>query len=567
MANYDATDDGESLPSLPKALTSRSPLSWLTLFGPGAVVASVTIGTGELIFSTRGGVLFGYNILFLFLFISMLKWVLVFGTSKHLLLTGVHPFRRMMDLPGPRGWLPMMLLLMICVVQPTWMSFHSSTLGNYVALLTGTTDSLFGGAQFMWALLLVGLVVALCFSGGYTFMERIQIVVVVALMVAAIVSLVMYDPDYFEMMRGFVTPQFGDYPPWIKDKYHTVWNTPKWVELTTYVGVIGGAAFDYMAYTTWLREKRWGYAGSTPPTAGELQNIANDPSHPARRWLKAPVIDCGISFGLIVAFSAVFVASGVELLGPGKEIPDSGDMLGQQSRILTDVHPWLYPLYVSGAILTMFGTLYGTIEIGVAVVTEILRSFNPDWVKTRRQSIARVVLIWHAVFSAFVILLMFNHVFSVGRENANNVTGQQTVQLHSDTNDISDRSNSETDQRLRRKTESASRSPKEVILVVLRPVNLFTGVLACGIFCLVNLWIEMNHVPAALRSSVLIRALYVSAGLLFFGLGLKGYWDNHDPDGGVLQSRWFSMSGIVAVTVLSVIVVRPFREWMENKRG
>ena len=567
MANYDAADRGESLPDLPTALTSRSPLAWLTLFGPGAVVASVTIGTGELIFSTRGGVLFGYNILFLFLFISMLKWVLVFGTSKHLLLTGVHPFQRMMELPGPRGWLPMMLLLMICVVQPIWMSFHSSTLGNYVALLTGTTDSLFGGAQFMWALLLVGLVVALCFSGGYTFMERIQIVVVVVLMVAAIVSLVMYDPNYVEMMRGFVSPQFGDYPAWIKDKYQTVWKTPKWVELTTYVGVIGGAAFDYMAYTTWLREKRWGFAGSTPPTDVDLQKIADDPGHPARTWLKAPVIDCGISFTLIVAFSAVFVASGVELLGPAEEIPDSGDMLGQQSRILTEVHPWLYPLYVSGAILTMFGTLYGTIEIGVAVVTEILRSFNPDWVNVRRQSIARVVMSWHAVFSSFVILVMFNHVFSIGRENADTVSGQQTVQLNSDTNDAPDRPNSETDQKSHRETESRLQNPKEVILVVLRPVNLFTGVLACGIFCLSNLWIEMNHVPTKLRSSFLMRALYVGAGLLFLGLGLKGYWDNHDPEGGVLQSRWFSMSGIVAVTLLSVVVVRPFRQWMENKRA
>ena len=250
------------LPPLPKALTQRSALGWVSLFGPGAVVASVTIGTGELIFSTRGGVLFGYNILFLFLFISLLKWALVFGTAKHILLTGIHPFRRMMELPGPRGWLIMMLLIMICIVQPIWMSFHSSTLGNYFALLTGTTSSLHGGAQFLWAILLIGLVVTLCFAGGYTIMERIQIAVVAGLMVAAVASLIMYSPDYIAMFSGFFTPVFNDYPAWIQAKEPDVFETPKWVELTTYVGVIGGAAFDYMAYTTWLRDKRWGYAGS-----------------------------------------------------------------------------------------------------------------------------------------------------------------------------------------------------------------------------------------------------------------------------------------------------------------
>ena len=567
IGTHDTADTDRLLPDLPNALTSRSPLAWLTLFGPGAVVASVTIGTGELIFSTRGGVLFGYNILFLFLFISLLKWVLVFGTAKHLLLTGVHPFQRMMELPGPRGWLPMMLLMMICILQPIWMSFHSSTLGNYVALLTGTTNSLFGGAQFMWALLLMGAVVALSFSGGYTVMERIQIVVVAGLMVAAVISLIMYDPDYVQMMWGFLSPLYGDYPSWIQEKYPAVWGTPKWVELTTYVGVIGGAAFDYMAYTTWLREKRWGFADSGPPTAAHLQEIADDPGHLARRWLKAPVIDCGISFGLIVIFSAVFVTSGVELLGPAQEIPDSGNMLGQQSKILTAVNPWLYSFYVCGAILTMFGTLYGTIEIGVAVVTEILRSFNQEWVKARRHQIERAVLAWQSLLAVLVILLMFSHVYSVGKENGKALSARPAVRSNIDTADTLGESNSAAKPSSQSRTTTALRSPKEVILNVLRPVNLFTGVLACGIFCLTNLWIEKNYVPTGLRSPVLMQLLYVVAGLLFLALGLKGYWDNHDPEGGMLKSRWFSIFGITAVTLLSTIVVKPFRLWMENRRA
>ncbi|MCH7920588.1 MAG: hypothetical protein IIC50_21730 [Planctomycetes bacterium] len=55
----------------------RRPWDWLKVFGPGAIMASLTIGTGELIFSSRGGALFGYRILFLFVVISLLKWGLV----------------------------------------------------------------------------------------------------------------------------------------------------------------------------------------------------------------------------------------------------------------------------------------------------------------------------------------------------------------------------------------------------------------------------------------------------------------------------------------------------------
>ena len=82
----------------------RRPLDWLKVFGPGAIIASLTIGTGELIFSSRGGAIFGYRILFLFVVISLLKWGLVVASSRHMVLTGVHPYQRMLDLPGPRGW-------------------------------------------------------------------------------------------------------------------------------------------------------------------------------------------------------------------------------------------------------------------------------------------------------------------------------------------------------------------------------------------------------------------------------------------------------------------------------
>ena len=83
----------------------KTALEWLRVFGPGAIVASLTIGTGELIFSTRGGALFGYRILFVFVLISAMKWGLVLATARHMVLTGVHPYRRMLDLPGPRGWM------------------------------------------------------------------------------------------------------------------------------------------------------------------------------------------------------------------------------------------------------------------------------------------------------------------------------------------------------------------------------------------------------------------------------------------------------------------------------
>src|SRR5437870_11615450 len=78
MSSISKPIGADDSPALPLALRSNNPLAWLTIFGPGAVIASLTIGSGELIFSSRGGALFGYRLLWFFLVVLLLKWVLVF---------------------------------------------------------------------------------------------------------------------------------------------------------------------------------------------------------------------------------------------------------------------------------------------------------------------------------------------------------------------------------------------------------------------------------------------------------------------------------------------------------
>src|SRR5256885_14815679 len=135
--------------ALPTALCSRNPLRWVTIFGPGAVIASLTIGSGELIFSSRGGALFGYRLLWFFLLVLLLKWVLVFVSARHMVLTGAHPFQRWMELPGPRGWFPLVFVLLALVCFPIWVSFHSGTLGALISGLTGKERALAGARRFV----------------------------------------------------------------------------------------------------------------------------------------------------------------------------------------------------------------------------------------------------------------------------------------------------------------------------------------------------------------------------------------------------------------------------------
>ncbi len=479
-------------------LLSRNPLSWIKVFGPGAIIASLTIGTGELIFSTRGGALFGYNILFLFTVISILKWALVLGTARHMVLTGVHPFQRMMDLPGPRGWVPIMFFVLAAICMPIWVSFHSGVLGNLTSWVSGTESYFRGGADFVWGALILTSLLLLSATEGYTVLERVQIAIVAALIVCAGISLVLYNPDWLAMLKGAVIPPIYEYPDWI-GKYPKIADQPVWVETTRYVGVIGGAGYDYLAYTSFLREKHWGNAGAEPATPQELEVIAADPMHPVRRWLRAPYVDCSISFIIVVAFSAVFVASGTIVLAPEHKIPDEKNLLNLQAEFVVGLSPLLLPLYIAGAFMTMLGTLYGTLEVAHTVLNEMARSVNDEWAERHQRRLKFSTVTWCAVIAYGVLAWQYFYTTGGGEDKP------------------------------------------RALLAVLTPANLFTGVLFCGILCLLNPWMDRRFLPQALRMPSLLWLLNAIAFVVFVALAIKGYVYD--------QSRWLALGGLCVIAV------------------
>lgn len=493
----------------PPALLASNPLAWLTVFGPGAIVASLTIGTGELIFATRGGALFGYRVLFLFVVILLLKWALVVSLARHIVLTGVHPYARLRELPGPRGWFPLVLLLLAAVCVPMWVSFHSGVLGNliaWVAAAAGAGEAPGGAWDHIWGGAILAAVIALAAAGGYSALERVQLAIVLAMLAAAAITLLLYGPDWLGLLEGAVVPAPLEYPPWLAGAYPEIAAQPVWIETTRYAGVIGGAGYDYLAYAAFLRDKRWGHAGAEPASEAELAAAAADPSHPLRRWLRAPLVDATLSFAAVLAFSAVFVACGALILGPEHQVPDEENLLSLQARFVTELHPWLLPLYVTGAFLTLLGTLYGTIEVGHTIAREVVISFRP---RLDARSLGRLRLLslaWCGAGAAIVLAASL----------AYQAAGEEGT--------------------------------PPILLAVLTPANLFTGVLLSGVLAWLAVWIERRFLPRPLRAPRALHALLLAAGLVFVALGLKGYRDSGSP--------WLALGGIAGAVLVALAVAR-----------
>jgi hypothetical protein len=504
---------------VPSSLVSRNPLQWLRVFGPGAIIASLTIGTGELIFSSRGGVIFGYGILFPFLVICVMKWTLAYSAARHMLIAGVHPLQRWMDLPGPRGWLTILFFLLAAAFIPVWMSFHASVLGDLVAYLTNTKQYLGGATIHLWGAGLLLAIFVFSLLGGYAALEKTQIVIISGMLAAVVITLIIFGPNWLEFLRGFFVPQRLEFPAWLaNDPNKTaqrIASQPVWVELSLYVGVIGGAGYDYLAYTSYLRDKKWGNAapvGDQTPVGNRIAS-ANAGARPAdeqslRQWLRAPLIDCTLSFAIVLVFTAVFVASGKLVLGPQHEIPGDGAFLEYQARFVTSLHPWLYPLYAVGAFLTMLGTLYGTLEVAPTILRETAVAVTPTWLTRGDSRRMRVLAIcWCMAGAAAVLAVSFVHQLRMGEEKPAGLTE------------------------------------------VLKPVNLFTGVFACGVICLLNPWID-RKLRAEHRMPLVLVGLNLIGGAVFVAVALRSYWD---------LAQWQAMGILAGILAIGVMVA-----WLLN---
>jgi len=475
-------DEGRSAPA---RSSKRSLLDWIRVLGPGAIIASLTIGTGELIFSARSGVLFGYSVLWVFVLILLLKWSMVFSLARHFVVGGVHPIRRWNELPGPRGWLSMTMLILGTLLFPVWVGFHSGVIGTLLSQLTGIDSHLA-------ALLTLASVMVIVYAGGYTLLERIQFAIVVLMVLGVLISLVVLQPDWLQMFIAMVVPTRLAYPEWLfaSDTYASIAKRPVWIEVGTYVGVIGGSSYDYLAYVAYVREKGWDEAARSG-TDAERKEAA-----------LVPCVDLTVSFLAVLIISAAFVASGHLVLGPSHRIPNDSNMLNLQAEFLTRLHPWLYPLYVIGAFLTMYGTLYGTIEVAPAVFSEWSRAYHGvvrPWTRFRTVS-------WCAMGGSMVI---------VGRwfSDMNKSDGTSGLSL--------------------------------VDLVT--PAAIVTGVFTCGIICLTNVWMDKRFLPRSLQMNAALVVLNFLASTAFFLVGLRSLRDI--PWLGVYS--WVALLGIFGIGWIS----------------
>ncbi len=323
----------------------------LRLIGPGLILASSIVGSGELIATTVLGAENGYILLWLIILSCLVKTVVQNELGRYAVGTGSTTLDAFNSVPGPRvkvSWLVWM-----------WCGMVTFTLFQVGAMLGGIAEivnRIFPSVSitvFVW--ILAGLSVALLIAGKYTMVERIAMGLVVSFtaLTVSCCFLLFKLPQYFdwaEVLRGlsFQPPEGG---------------------MGTAVaafGITGVGATELVMYPYWCIEKGYArFAGPRDDSPGWTRR--------ALGWIRVMGFDvlCSMVIYTFATIAFYFLGAGI-LKGMGL-VPQGSEMVAVLSNLYTEtLGPWSLGLFMVGAFAVLYSTVFASTAANCRVWADLV---------------------------------------------------------------------------------------------------------------------------------------------------------------------------------------------------
>ncbi|MCX6661774.1 MAG: Nramp family divalent metal transporter [Euryarchaeota archaeon] len=340
--------------------TLRHYLSYLKYFGPGAIIACMSVGAGDIVLAPRIGAWAVplYSALWIITFALITKGLTAYLATRYSLLSGEH-IMSLFARVRPRGWINIVSLIIGFALLPFMIATFLTILGNVITLFTGTGDFILWGAGLGLAIALLGLI------SSYRIIEKIQLVFVVFLSIGAVIAVAVVHPDWIAMLKGLFTPQIPTVASWVTAE--DIIAVPVMLQLAAIYGTMHGAYADFTAYISWWRLR----------------------VHEKKVALKSEIlagvkVDLLVSFIVVAIFMIAFLAAGVVILGHNHLVPNGVDLISQQQSIYEVISPFVgYYLYPIAMVVVIGGSIYA----GMDATPRMIKAWL-DPLSTRAQKVS-----------------------------------------------------------------------------------------------------------------------------------------------------------------------------------
>ena len=360
----------------------------LAVFGPAAIVASVSIGAGETIVVVRAGAWARYGLLWLVLLSCVVKGVFVtYLLGRYTAVSGEHIGHRLVRLPGPRGWLLVAIVAMEMIGAPlAWVPIAKPCGDLFHFLLRGVLPASIPEPIYENAITCAFILLALafCLRLSYEKLERQQIVICSILVAGTILGTLMVRPDLGRALLGTLSfGQLPEFPEWApRDAVENPLLT-----MATAFAYVGGSVMGYVVYANWVGIRRWGMTAHRDIDKLRRHAFAHDaidylPADPDQvalvRKSVAPLRwDVGMGAVVLFIVTAAFMLSGAAVLYPLQSQFAGWSLLTEQRHVWSNIHGSLIWIYYIAIVAALWGTLQAFPEIYARVMQEFGQAISP----------------------------------------------------------------------------------------------------------------------------------------------------------------------------------------------
>lgn len=367
-------------------------LKYLLFFGPGAIVASLTIGQGQLILGPQIGAWAGFSLLWL-ITLNVGSYIIAYVSCRFTMLSGIG----IMDLfaiKTKKGWLNWIFIIIILIFIPIFTATIITSLGQALSWIFGFGHYLIWGIVFC---VIAGIVVII---GRFKLFEISHSIFILVLAIGAVISvltvIIVNNINIMEIIPNFFTigqniPQ--EFPTWVTSNpdYSSVTKTSIPLYMLAYLGTLTITIITTIGYLGWIKVKKWGvFKDKKDPEdfsnrcfesfkkQGKIDYLPDKTSEikKSRILLKPIKIDLVLAFIIVSIVSAAYMIAGAVLLRPAEQLPSDAKLVQEQLIIFEHLAEWLKPIFQISVVFALFGTVYAGFEAATRMLYETSKNLS-----------------------------------------------------------------------------------------------------------------------------------------------------------------------------------------------
>lgn len=390
---------------------------YLLFFGPGAVVASLTIGQGQLILGPQIGAWAGFSLLWL-ITLNIGSYIIAYISCRFTMISGIG-VTDLFAIKTKKGWLNWLFIVIMIIFIPVFTATIITSLGQALQWIFGIGHYLIWGVSFC---VIAGIIVLV---GKFKLFEITHAFFIAILAIGAVIAVISLKPDILNVIPNFFAigqnvP--GNYPEWVIENYPSVTQTSIPLYMLAYLGTLTITLVTLISYLGWIKVKKWGiFKDKKDPDKfsqicfndfrdrGEIVYLPKKSGEikKACTLLKPIKIDLTLAFIVVSIVSAAYMIAGGILLKQNKILPSDVQLVQNQLIIFTYLADWLKPLFQIGVVFALFGTVYAGFEAVTRMLYETSKNIIRKIKVLEYKQFMFIIFLYILVTSIPLAILMY----------------------------------------------------------------------------------------------------------------------------------------------------------------